>query len=45
MKKQIIAILYLLTLVVSQAASPKTLPIGSSAPDFKLPGIDGKDYQ
>lgn len=22
----------------------KTLPIGASAPDFKLPGVDGKDY-
>src|ERR1700733_12205403 len=22
----------------------KTLPIGSAAPDFKLPGIDGKIY-
>lgn len=28
-----------------QAASPETLPIGSSAPDFKLPGVDGRDYQ
>jgi peroxiredoxin len=22
----------------------KTLPIGAAAPDFKLPGVDGKDY-
>src|SRR6516164_10223134 len=22
----------------------KTLPIGASAPDFKLPGVDGRDY-
>ena len=29
------------------AADPpglKTLPIGAAAPDFKLPGVDGKDY-
>jgi len=26
------------------ADGPKTLPIGSAAPDFSLPGIDGKTY-
>lgn len=30
------------TLAVSAAETPKVLPIGSSAPDFMLPGIDGK---
>ena len=26
------------------AEDPKTLSIGTAAPDFKLPGIDGKTY-
>ena len=26
------------------APDPKTLPIGSQAPDFRLPGVDGKTY-
>ncbi len=32
--------------VFSQAVhqEPKTLPIGSEAPDFRLPGVDGKNY-
>lgn len=45
-------ILLLMTLIVSiiegpLAAAPegfRTLEIGDQAPDFKLPGIDGKDY-
>jgi peroxiredoxin len=28
----------------SEAPDPKPLPIGAAAPDFKLPGVDGKDY-
>src|SRR5437899_2643630 len=23
---------------------PETLPLGAAAPDFKLPGVDGRDY-
>ena len=26
------------------AAEPQTLALGSAAPDFKLPGVDGRDY-
>jgi len=29
---------------VPAAEAPRTLPIGAEAPDFKLPGVDGKDY-
>jgi thiol-disulfide isomerase/thioredoxin len=32
---------------IAAAAEPagfQTLPIGSAAPDFKLPGVDGRDY-
>jgi peroxiredoxin len=36
--------LFLLLTTHSFAADPPTLEIGSSAPDFKLPGIDGKTY-
>jgi len=35
------------TLFISSAfaaGDPKTLPIGSAAPDFSLPGVDGKTY-
>jgi peroxiredoxin len=28
----------------ARAANPKTLDVGSAAPDFKLPGVDGKTY-
>lgn len=30
--------------VIVSAAEPKTLAIGASAPDFSLPGVDGKTY-
>ena len=29
---------------VARAAQPKTLEIGAAAPDFSLPGVDGKTY-
>src|SRR6266850_5857346 len=29
---------------VAAAEQAKTLEIGSAAPDFNLPGVDGKDY-
>jgi peroxiredoxin len=41
------ALLLLVVLSSSLAADPagfKTLEIGDAAPDFKLPGVDGKDY-
>ncbi len=37
----------MLALAATVQAEPpglKTLPIGATAPDFKLPGVDGKDY-
>ncbi len=51
MKKHILiittaVILLVLTCPVGRAAQlPKTLEIGASAPDFNLPGIDGKYYK
>jgi peroxiredoxin len=47
MKKVTIAVLALtLTTGIALAEPPglKTLTIGSSAPDFRLPGVDGKTY-
>ena len=37
---------FLLPAVAASADPPglKTLPIGSAAPDFHLPGVDGKTY-
>ena len=29
---------------LTTAADPQTLVIGAAAPDFKLPGVDGRDY-
>lgn len=45
MKKRFVSVLLLLLAVNLSAATPKTLPIGASAPDFTLPGVDGRDYQ
>ena len=39
-----ITLLALASGAVHAADSPRTLEIGASAPDFKLPGVDGKDY-
>ena len=47
MKKMTIAFLALtLTTGIALADPPglKTLPIGAEAPDFRLPGVDGKTY-
>ena len=33
-----------LTAIAADPAGFKTLAIGDAAPDFKLPGVDGKDY-
>src|SRR5882672_4443994 len=42
----VIALLYLLGPApwCGAADQPKTLEIGASAPDFNLPGVDGKSY-
>jgi peroxiredoxin len=44
MKKISIASCLALCVIGIQAASPKTLEIGAVAPDFQLPGVDGKTY-
>ncbi len=42
----IAALTLILATAAAQAAAPepKTLPIGAAAPDFQLPGVDGKTY-
>jgi thiol-disulfide isomerase/thioredoxin len=37
-------VLLALTLAVGSAAAPTPLPLGSPAPDFSLPGVDGKTW-
>lgn len=45
MKKLVLALLGAFQFTLATAAEdPKTLSIGTAAPDFKLPGIDGKTY-
>src|SRR5438445_6036107 len=42
-----ITALFLLIAASATAADipiPPTLPLGAAAPDFKLPGVDGRDY-
>jgi len=47
MKAGFLFVTWLITIFITnpaRAEEPKTLPIGSVAPDFSLPGIDGKAY-
>src|SRR5678810_890464 len=39
-----LAVLVGLLALVAQAANPPMLKIGAKAPDFNLPGVDGKNY-
>src|SRR4051794_16886289 len=39
-----LAVLVVLLASVTQAANPPMLKIGAKAPDFNLPGVDGKNY-
>jgi len=41
----VIAVLCLAGLGWAAQAGPKTLEIGAKAPDFNLPGVDGKDHK
>ena len=38
-------VLFTASLGVSAAKMPKTLEIGAKAPNFNLPGVDGKKYK
>src|SRR6266513_1597399 len=40
----ILALRFATATAVAQPAGFKTLEIGDRAPDFTLPGVDGKDY-
>lgn len=42
--KYLIVLLMLASATAWSADDPQTLPIGSPAPDFNLPGTDGKNY-
>lgn len=42
--KVIIPFLLLFVALEASAADHKTLPVGASAPNFSLPGVDGKTY-
>src|SRR5438093_6639962 len=44
MKAKLIAMVVLLLGSVASAANPPMLKIGEKAPDFNLPGVDGKNY-
>jgi thiol-disulfide isomerase/thioredoxin len=44
MKKLLLISFTLFILSAYASDEPKTLPIGSAAPDFSLPGVDGKTY-
>lgn len=42
--KYLLAFLLLLSVTARALDDPQTLPIGSPAPEFSLPGVDGKTY-
>lgn len=44
MKNLLLALLLIASAIIVFAEDPAPLPIGSKAPDFSLPGIDGKTY-
>ena len=44
MKLLIYIFFYLITFSAFSADEPETLKIGAKAPDFNLPGVDGKNY-
>ncbi|MEZ4903216.1 MAG: redoxin domain-containing protein [Spirosomataceae bacterium] len=44
MKKLLLLLVMLCTLLSTSSIDPKTLEIGAKAPDFKLTGTDGKTY-
>src|SRR6267142_491474 len=44
MKVKWLALFVILLGSVAQAANPPMLKIGAKAPDFNLPGVDGKTY-
>jgi peroxiredoxin len=43
-KSWTLAVLLVAAVLARAAENPKTLEIGAPAPDFKLPGVDGKTY-
>lgn len=42
--RQVLAVVLFLTSIVMGATQRKTLEIGAECPDFRLPGVDGREY-
>ena len=42
--KTLLSAIFLSHFIFAMATDPEPLPIGSKAPDFSLPGVDGKTY-